>query len=101
MYRLWVAEFQLQKFKRQFREQHGIQISFSQKAIERLVHRTCETKQPVLEFCNALFKDYQHGLHLLQKVPKLGQLEVDAEEIDDPGTAIERWIRENYRESQK
>ena len=101
MYRLRVAEFQLRKFERQFLEQHGIQISFSQQALERLAQRTFETEQPVLEFCNALFEDYQHGLNLLQKVPKLGRLEVDAEGIDDPGTSIDRWIRENYRESQK
>ncbi len=101
MYRLRVAEFQLQKFKRQFLEQHGIGISFNQEAIARLAERTSETAQSVLEFCNELFKDYQHGLNLLQKVPKLGQLEVDAEGIDDPGTAIERWIRENYRETQE
>ena len=101
MYRLRVAEFQLQKFQRQFLQQHGIQLNFNRAAIERLAQKTSENKQPVLEFCNALFNDYQHGLNLLQKVPRLGPLEVDEEGIDDPGTAIERWIRENYRESQK
>ena len=82
MYRLRVVEFQLEKFKNQFMEKHGIQLSFTRAA---------------LELCDTLFKDYQHGLNLLQKVPELGQVEVDVAGIDDPGTAIEHWIRENYK----
>ena len=97
MYRLRVAEFQLEKFKRQFLEKHGIQLSFNEEAVQRIAEKTSETRQSVIDFCDTLFRDYQHGLNLLQKVPELGQLEVNAKGVDDPGTAIERWIRENYK----
>ena len=97
MYRLRIVEFQLEKFKNQFMEKHGIQLSFTRAALERIAEKTSEISQPVIEFCDTLFKDYQHGLNLLQKVPELGQVEVDVAGIDDPGTAIEHWIRENYK----
>ena len=100
MYQHRVVEFQIRKFTDQFSEEHGIELRFTPEAGQCIAKNSAQAKETVMTYCTALFKDYQHGINLLQKAPNREALEIDAVGVNDPGKAIENWIRENYREGE-
>ncbi len=100
MYQHRVVEFQIRKFTDQFSEEHGIELRFTPEAVQCIAKNSAQAKETVMTYCTALFKDYQHGINLLQKAPNREALEIDAIGVNDPGKAIENWIRENYREEE-
>ncbi len=54
-------------FAEQFQKEHGIEISFDDSAMARLIERAQAERMTMAELCAHLFKDYQFGLSLIQK----------------------------------
>jgi endopeptidase Clp ATP-binding regulatory subunit ClpX len=54
-------------FANQFRQRHGLEITFDDAALQRLVERAQAERMPMTDLCEHLFKDYQFGLSLVQK----------------------------------
>ncbi|MDQ6860452.1 MAG: AAA family ATPase [Verrucomicrobiota bacterium] len=51
----------------EFSREHGLQLSFDEAAIARLVQRAHAERMTMPELCAHLFKDYQFGLSLVRK----------------------------------
>jgi ribosomal protein L14 len=54
-------------FAERFGREHGLEISFDEEAIARLIERAQAERMTMPELCGHLFKDYQFGLNLVQK----------------------------------
>ncbi len=54
-------------FAKQFSNSHGLEITFDEPALDRLVERAHAERMTMDELCAHLFKDYQFGLTLIQK----------------------------------
>ena len=54
-------------FADQFTREHGLEITFDEAALQRLVERAQAERMTMPELCAHLFKDYQFGLSLVQK----------------------------------
>ena len=91
-----VVGFQLRRFEEEFAERYDIPISFTQAAARRISEKTQETGEDIARFCRDLFTNYEHGLKLLQQAPHKHEFVVDAEGVDNPAKALERWIKATY-----
>ncbi len=92
-----VVTFKLRRFETEFQEKYAVQISFTEDAANRVMKKAEEAGLDTLEYCDELFRNYEHALNLLQQAPKRNQFVVDADGIDHPELALERWIRDTYK----
>jgi hypothetical protein len=54
-------------FADQFGNEHGLEITFDDAAVARLIQRAQTERMTMPELCAHLFKDYQFGLNLIRK----------------------------------
>jgi endopeptidase Clp ATP-binding regulatory subunit ClpX len=85
------------QFMQQFSEQHKVQVEASESALIRLAQQAIRERITMCELCEKLFKDYQFGLHLIQK----GKLEstklvLPEEAIDNPEEYLSKLVAQSY-----
>jgi ATP-dependent protease Clp ATPase subunit len=97
LFRERVVGFQLQKFEQEFAGRYGVSIRFTEDASQRISEKALKSDEDTVEFCRGLFQGYEHGLKLLQQAPHKNQLVVDAEGVENPAKALEKWIKATYR----
>jgi len=93
-----VAEVQRQTedFERDFRRRNGIQLQFSEEAMNRITEIALDENGKGEAVCSRLLKDYEHGMKLIRD--RMGRKEfiLTKEAIDDPEGFLNRVIREVY-----
>ena len=93
-----VAEVQRQTedFERDFRRRNGIQLQFSEEAMNRITEIALDDHGKGEAVCSRLLKDYEHGMKLIRD--RMGRKEfiLTKEAIDDPEGYLNRVIREFY-----
>lgn len=85
------------EFESRFLQQHQVEIRFTPSAIDRLIERAQQKSIGVRELCNQLFKDYQFGLHLINKNTGQAQFELPIESVEDPDNYISKLVVESYK----
>ncbi len=85
------------EFLRHFSEQHGVQLEISELALIKLVQRALTEGISMLDLCEKLFKDYQFGLHLIQKGKPGAKLILQETAIDDPEGYLSELVVQSYR----
>lgn len=84
------------QFMQQFSEQHKVQMEFSESALIRITQRAMREGISMEVLCERLFKDYQFGLHLLQKGQPESRLVLPAEAIDNPAGYLSQLVSQSY-----
>lgn len=92
---------ELNSFRRQFSEQHGVDLVFDQDAMKSLEDLSKERNMSVLKLCSDLFRDFQFGLKLIQKNTgeKIFKLSQDA--VEDPDAYLSSLVVASYPEHQR
>ena len=96
MYQEKILQFRLTKLERQFTKKYGVTFKFTPGAARLLDEQAQADGKDILDYCEALFTDYEHGLNLLRKTLNGGQFVVDEEVLRDPAAALEQRIKETY-----
>ncbi len=88
---------QIEDFERDFQRRQGIQLQFSNEAIDRMIEIALDEDGKGTAICNRLLKDYEHGKKLIRD--KIGRREfiITKEAVDDPEGYLNRIIREIYK----
>jgi ATP-dependent Clp protease ATP-binding subunit ClpX len=88
---------QVEEFERDFQRRHGINLQFSNEAIDRITEIALEEDGKGIAVCSRLLKDYEHGMKLIRD--KIGRKEfvITKEAVDNPEGYLNRMIREIYR----
>jgi ATP-dependent Clp protease ATP-binding subunit ClpX len=88
---------QIEDFERDFQGRQGIQLQFSNEAIDRMIEIALDEDGKGTAICNRLLKDYEHGMKLIRD--KIGRREfiITKEAVDDPEGYLNRIIREIYK----
>jgi ATP-dependent Clp protease ATP-binding subunit ClpX len=89
----------VKQFERDFYEKHGIRISFQKAATDLVVSQAEELKMDVRKLCQTLFKDYEHGLKLIQRNTGRERFVITREAVGAPAETLNKWIKESYRKS--
>jgi len=88
---------QVEEFERDFQRRTGVDLQFSEEAINRVTEIILKEEGKGTSFFSKLSKDFEYGFELLRE--KTGQKEfiVTRETVDDPEGYLNRMIREIYR----
>jgi len=94
-----VARQLVDEFARRFRENHGIQIRFTDAAADLLVNEALEGKQSVRDLCAKRFKDYQFGLKLITQNSGPREFVIDKDAVEAPDKILSDMVVASYRPS--
>jgi endopeptidase Clp ATP-binding regulatory subunit ClpX len=88
---------QVEEFERDFQRRTGIDLQFSEEAINRITEIILNEEGKGTVLFSRLSKDYEYGFELIRD--KTGQREfiVTRETVDDPEGYLNRMIREIYK----
>jgi endopeptidase Clp ATP-binding regulatory subunit ClpX len=88
---------QVEEFERDFQRRTGIDLQFSEEAINRITEILLKEDGKGTVLFSRLSKDYEYGFELIRD--KTGQREfiISRETVDDPEGYLNRMIREIYK----
>jgi ATP-dependent Clp protease ATP-binding subunit ClpX len=88
---------QVEEFERDFQRRTGVDLQFSEEAINRVTEIILKEEGKGTALFSKLSKDFEYGFELIRD--KTGQREfiVTRETVDDPEGYLNRMIREIYR----
>jgi endopeptidase Clp ATP-binding regulatory subunit ClpX len=86
-------------FASRFKAEHGVEISFDETALRRLVERAHAERMTMPDMCAHLFKDYQFGLNLIHKNTGRSAVVLDAAAVDAPDKFLSQLVLESYHPS--
>jgi endopeptidase Clp ATP-binding regulatory subunit ClpX len=88
---------QVEDFERDFQRRTGIDLQFSEEAINRITEIILNEEGKAAALFSRLSKDYEYGFELIRD--KTGQRDfiVTRETVDDPEGYLNRMIREIYK----
>ncbi|MFW5893907.1 MAG: AAA family ATPase [Verrucomicrobiota bacterium] len=86
----------LEAFARQFQNNHGLTLEFSNDARERLVEVCLQSGRTMRTVCQEKFQDFAYGLALLSRDSGDRQFTITAEVVENPDLVLSQWITEAY-----
>ncbi|MBP1697767.1 MAG: ATPase domain protein, partial [Deltaproteobacteria bacterium] len=88
---------QVEEFERDFQRRTGVDLQFSEEAINRVTEILLNEEGKGAALFSKLSKDFEYGFELIRD--KTGQREfiVTRETVDDPEGYLNRMIREVYK----
>jgi ATP-dependent Clp protease ATP-binding subunit ClpX len=85
------------EFAQRFQESHGLKITFTDAASDRLMSRALEESKPVRDLCAERFKDFQFGLKLIAQNTGVKEFVIDADAVESPDKVLSEWVVASYR----
>ena len=83
-------------FADRFSREHGVELTFSSGAIDRLLERAEAERMKMNDLCAHLFKDFQFGLSLIRKNTGRTGFVLDREAIDAPDKFLSELVLQSY-----
>ena len=91
------ARSEILVFCRDFSEQHGVELIFTDGAVTKLADQAVEQGRSLLQLCRQRFRDVQFGLKLIQKNTGRTSFEMGEEAVDDPDKYLSDQVVQSYR----
>ncbi len=85
------------KFAQRFQETHGLKLSFTEAAADRLVSLALAQSKPVRDLCAERFKDFQFGLKLIAQNTSQREFAIDLDGVESPDKILSEWVVASYR----
>jgi endopeptidase Clp ATP-binding regulatory subunit ClpX len=84
-------------FARRFQEEHGLELIFTDDAVEALVEQGIAQDKTIRALCDLKFRDFQHGLKLVANNTKRTSFTITRETVEAPDRELSRWIVESFK----
>ena len=91
----------VEEFGTRFEEAHGLKLTFSDEAMDRLIALALQDGVQVRDLCATKFKDFQFGLKLIQQNTGQKEFAVGLDAVEQPDKVLSEWVVASYRESGK
>jgi endopeptidase Clp ATP-binding regulatory subunit ClpX len=85
------------EFAARFRQEHGLNIRFTEDAAELLVEQALSQKVSVRDLCAGRFKDFQFGLKLVAQNTGQQEFTIDRAAAEAPDKVLSDWVVASYR----
>ena len=92
-----VARQLVDEFARRFKEAHGMTVTFTSAAADKLVTEALEKSMSVRELCSQRFKDFHFGLKLIAQNSGRTEFVLDTDVVDAPDKVLSQWVVASYR----
>lgn len=83
-------------FVQRFRKDHGLELAFTDDAVELLVEMSLKLDKTVRAICEEKFRDFQHGLKLIANNTQRTAFTISREVVEAPDHELSRWIVESF-----
>lgn len=87
-------------FAKRFSAAHGFELEFDDDAVKALIDESLATDTTIRGLCEQKFRDFQHGLKLINRNSGRTRFAIDATTIKDADKALSAWIIESYKGAQ-
>jgi ATP-dependent Clp protease ATP-binding subunit ClpX len=94
--RLSEMELEADSVAEQWSQKNGIRLHLKPEAARLLSQKALDSGDPLEDVFSGLFKGYEHGLNLIREAQGSRLLEISADMIRDPKTALDKYIRTLY-----
>jgi len=85
------------EFAQRFQETHGLKLTFTEAAADRLVSLALEQSKTVRDLCADRFKDFQFGLKLIAQNTGQKEFAIDLDGVESPDRILSEWVVASYR----
>lgn len=92
-----VARQLVDEFARRFKDNHGMEIRFTEPAAEMLVSEALEKNQSVRDLCATRFKDFHFGLKLIAQNSGQREFQIDTDAVKEPDKVLSDWVVKSYQ----
>jgi endopeptidase Clp ATP-binding regulatory subunit ClpX len=86
-------------FIRQFKERHGLDISFSDEAIDLLIEMSITQDKSIRALCGQKFRDFQHGLKIIANNTGQSSFIITPKIVENPDEELSKLIVESFKMS--
>ena len=83
-------------FATEFERAHGVRLKFGSDAVSAVGERAAAGEGSPLQLCEALFKDFQFGLKLIQRNTGRSEFEIGADAIANPDGYLSEMVVKSY-----
>lgn len=87
---------QVHEFSAQFKAEHGLDLRFTENAVETILARATEVDKAPLTVCRELFKDFQFGLRLISRNTGQQEFVIDRDVVERPDHMLSQWVVASY-----
>lgn len=87
------------EYASRFKNEHNLNIRFTEDAADRLVSLALEQSTGVREFCAVRFKDYQFGLRLIFQNTGQQEFILDINAVEEPDKVLSQWVVNSYKKT--
>ena len=93
-----VYKEEIHQFTRDFKSAHGFGLRFQKLAIERIVELVVEEEKTVRTILSERFKDYEHGLTIINRNTGKKTFSITKTAVDNPDKEISKWVVRSFRD---
>jgi len=84
-------------FAKRFADSYGFELEFGEEAVTALIDESLATDTTIRGLCEQKFRDFQHGLKLINRNSGRTKFPIDAATVKDADKALSMWIVESYK----
>jgi ATP-dependent Clp protease ATP-binding subunit ClpX len=84
-------------FAKRFAATHGFELEFDEGAVNALIEESLATDTTIRGLCENKFRDFQHGLKLINRNSGRTRFPIDSTTVKDADKALSAWIIESYK----
>ncbi len=93
---VWKKE--LARFAEAFQRDHELEIEFTDEAAEILIEAATNEDKTLHTICEAKFKDFQHGLGIIQRNTGQKHFVIDADAARSPDKTLSQWVVASFKQ---
>jgi ATP-dependent Clp protease ATP-binding subunit ClpX len=87
----------VEEFNADFKEKHGLELDFTEAACAKIVELAVNQDRSTNSICEQLFKDYEHGLKIVNRNSGKTKFLITGEAVDDPDGELSKWVVESIK----
>jgi ATP-dependent Clp protease ATP-binding subunit ClpX len=88
------------RFADSFVRRTGFTLEFNHHAIDFLAALSKESGRSIQSICEERFKDYPHGLNIVQRNNGQTSFKISKAAVDNPDRELSRWVVKSFREKE-
>ena len=91
-----VLKKDIERFCAQFSHDYNLTLIFDEEATQFLVEESLRTDQTIRAICQHKFKDFQHGLIIVERNTGKKTFTIDKQVVLDPDKELSKWVMESF-----
>lgn len=96
---VWQEE--LSAYATTFERDHGLKLTFTTEAAAVLAARGAEEDKTLRTICEDAFKDFQHGLKIIQRNISQEAFEIDETVARNPDKELSKWVVASFKQAEE